>query len=141
MERGLGGRLVTRFSGLGGCGNELMLTVLRIVLVEEPTDETERGWGRAAVGAGEAGGRKVVDGARSPLLGVFGFDLAATGVVTLPVLLRVLPTGRAGSAELGGPREGLDVLGSVVAMADEDRGCSVTASLLTQYDLGCASRA
>ncbi len=75
-----------------------------------------------AVGAGVAGGRKVVEGARKPLLGVLKVALAATGEVALPVLLRVFPTGKAGRAELGGPSEGREAFGRAVAMVDNDRG-------------------
>ena len=117
FDSGLGGRLVTRFSVRGGCGNELMLTVFRIVLPPVTMLETARGWGSAAVGAGVVGGRNVLDGARMPLLGVLGVDLLA-GVVRLPVLLRVLPTGRAGRAVVGGPFDGRAVLGSAVAMLE-----------------------
>ena len=95
-----------------------MLTVLRIVLPPVVIAETARGWGSAAVGAGVVGGRKVLDGARRPLLGVFGADLApGVAVATLPVLLRVLPIGRAGRAVVGGPLEGRDALGSGAAMS------------------------
>lgn len=112
FDSGLGGRLLIRLSDLGGCGNELMLTVFLSVLPAPLIADTERGWGSAVVGAGVAGGRKVVEGARSPLLGVVG--------VAAPFL--VLPTGRAGRAALGGPLEGRDALGSVVVMTDSFRG-------------------
>ena len=64
------------------------------------------------MGAGLVGGRKVLEGARRPLLGVPGADLVE-GVEMAPVLLRVLPTGRAGRAVVGGPLEGREALGSV----------------------------
>lgn len=107
-DNGLGGRLDMRESPLGGCGNELMLTVLRIVFPLEVARPL--GVGRAEVGAGTGGGR-FVDGARSPLLGVLGDLLAAC---RLPVLLRVLGTGSAGNAEFGGPTDGRGGLGNVV---------------------------
>lgn len=115
FDNGLGGRLLTRPSVLGGCGKELMLTVFRTVFPVAPTAETLRGWGSAVVGAGVEGGRKVVEGARRPLLGVLAFALE--GVEEPPVLLRVFPTGKAGRAEVGGPLDGRDALGSVAAMA------------------------
>lgn len=120
FDKGLGGRLAARFSLRGGCGKEFMLTVFRTVLAPAPTVETARGWGRAVVGAGVAGGKKVVvEGARRPLLGVLGAVLP-TGVETLPVLLRVFPTGSAGRAALGGPLDGRDALGSAVAISNYD---------------------
>jgi hypothetical protein len=77
------------------------------------------------VGAGVVGGRKVVDGARRPLLGVFLADLE--GVVMPPVLFLVFATGRAGSATVGGPFDGRDGRGSVVAIVSffyrESRRC------------------
>lgn len=122
VPRGLGGRLLTRVSPRGGWGNELMLTVLRNVLTEELLmAETARGCGSADVGAGDVGGRKVVDGARRPLLelGVDGLDLEA-GVGMPPVLFLVLGIGRAGSAIDGGPFDGRDGRGSVVAIPFND---------------------
>jgi len=98
-DNGLGGRLLTR-SERGGCGKELMLTVLRMVLPAPLMPETERGCGKAPVGAGLAGGRYVEDGARNPVFGVAGVDLV------LPVLLRVFDTGNAGSADVGGASDG-----------------------------------
>jgi hypothetical protein len=82
------------------------------------------------LGAGD-GGPKLVDGARRPLpiLGVLGAveapcegfgseGRALFGGDTAPVLLRVLATGKAGRAMLGGPLEGLDGRGRVVDMAE-----------------------
>jgi len=95
-----------------------MLTVFRNVLPAPfmpAMPDTERGWGSAVVGGGVAGGRRLVDGARSPVLGAIGANLVA-GVGTPPVLLRVLPTGKAGSAIVGGPFDGRDGLGSEADM-------------------------
>lgn len=94
-----------------------MLTVFRIVLPAALIPETPRGCGKAEVGAGDAGGRKVEEGARSPLFGVFGVSFGA-GLGRAPVLLRVLPTGKAGRATFGGPFDGRGGLGSAVAMAE-----------------------
>lgn len=78
--------------------------------------ETARGCGRADVGAGVAGGRNVVDGALIPLLlGVLAPDLLGVGMA--PLLFRVFATGSAGRAMFGGPLDGRDGRGSVVAMA------------------------
>lgn len=72
------------------------------------------GVGSAEVGAGVGGGRCVVDGARSPLRTVL---VTLRGVAIPPVLLRVLVTGKAGSAAVGGPIDGRDDgFGKVVAM-------------------------
>lgn len=117
-ESGLGGKLVTLPSPRGGWGNELMLTVFRNVLpalLIPAIPDTARGWGSAVVGGGVAGGRCVVDGARRPDLGVACANLDA-GVGKPPVLLRVLPTGRAGRAMVGGPFDGRDGLGRVADM-------------------------
>lgn len=92
-----------------------MLTVFLIVLPAVLIPETARGVGRAVVGAGVAGGRTVVEGARSPVLGVVGIDLLI-GTDRPPVLFRVLPMGSAGSATVGGPIEGRDGLGSEADM-------------------------
>lgn len=94
-----------------------MLTVLRSVLPAPLMPGVDRGCGRADVGAGLLGGKKFVDGARRPLLGVDGFDFA--GVASVPVLLRVLVTGSAGSAAVGGPLDGLEALGRAVAILTE----------------------
>lgn len=54
-----------------------MLTVFRSAFVPCMAADTERGCGKAVVGAGVAGGGSwVVEGARSPLLGVLISDLA-----------------------------------------------------------------
>lgn len=121
FDNGLGGRLVILVSPLGGWGKELMLTTFRIVFapVAPPILETDRGCGRAVVGAGVEGGRKVAEGARSPLLGVFGVDLGAGGA-SPPVLFRVLPTGSAGSATVGGPLDGRAGLGNAVDILESN---------------------
>jgi hypothetical protein len=91
----------------------LILTVLRIVLPAEFTPDTARGCGRAPVGAGDVGARYVDDGARNP---VFGVPDLLPGVDRAPILLRVLLTGRAGSAVVGGPIEGRDGRGRAADM-------------------------
>lgn len=101
---GLGGRLVTLLSPRGGCGNEFMLTVFRIVFPGACIFDTDLGWGRAVVGAG-VGVTSEEDGARKPL---FGVDVAErfTGVGSPAALFRVLPMGKAGRATFGGPFDG-----------------------------------
>lgn len=115
---GLGGTpLLERVSPLGGCGKELMLTLLRRVFPGPLTPEPVLGCGSAADGAGPGGARLIVDGVRRPDRGVPGADLIeAVGEGIFPVLLRVLLTGRAGSAILGGPTEGRDGRGNVVVI-------------------------
>jgi len=61
------------------------------------------------------GGGKAADGALNPVFGVLGVDLLA-GVGRPPVLFRVLATGRAGSAPVGGAFDGRDGRGSVADM-------------------------
>jgi hypothetical protein len=90
-----------------------MLTVFRIVLPAVLNPEDNRGLGSPPVGAGEVGGSRLDEGARRPLLGVFGVDLLE-GAPKLPVLFLVLGTGRAGSAIVGGALEGRGGLGSAV---------------------------
>jgi len=82
-----------------------MLTAFRMVFPAPLKPDTVRGCGRAPVGAGLAGGRYVLEGARSPVFGVAGVNLLA-GVDSPPVLLRVLLTGNAGRAVVGGASEG-----------------------------------
>lgn len=90
------------------------------------------GCGRADVGAG-VGGPRFIDGARRPLplRGVLGAvevpnegfgklgsaGRAVLGGEMLPVLLRVLETGKAGRAMFGGPLDGLEGRGRAVDMA------------------------
>lgn len=120
-----------RPSDRGGWGNELMLTVFRSVLLGVTAVDVDRGCGRADVGAGVGGGAKVVEGALKPLLGVLEADLLGE-VLRFPVLLRVFATGRAGSAIEGGPLEGRDGRGRVVAIlslsgvSDMSRGRKVS---------------
>ncbi len=114
-DKGLGGKLAIRPSPRGGCGKEFMLTTFLIVLPALLSPEADLGCGKEPVGAGVVGGRKAADGARNPVLGVDGVDLVAD-VGTPPVLFRVLPTGRAGRAIVGGPFDGRDGLGSVADM-------------------------
>lgn len=71
------------------------------------------------MGAGVAGGKNVVEGARSPLFGVLGVDLEA-GIASPPVLFLVFPTGNAGSATVGGPLDGRAGLGNAVDIFESD---------------------
>lgn len=72
-------------------------------------------------GAG-VGGPSIEDGARRPLLGVDGPDLAGVRSKAepgmFPVLARILCMGKAGKAMLGGPLEDRDGRGSAVAMVN-----------------------
>jgi len=114
VESGLGGRLDIRPSARGGWGKELMLTVFRMVLPAELTPDTDR----APAGVGIAGGRRLAEGARRPLLGVVGVDLLKEDARPL-VLFLVFATGKAGRAIDGGLMEGLAGLGSAVDMLSE----------------------
>ncbi|MBE3048525.1 hypothetical protein IMZ48_39695 [Candidatus Bathyarchaeota archaeon] len=79
----------------------------------------KRGSGTVDAGAGDVGAVEcTLDGVRSPLLGVLAADFegVAAAARRLPVLFRVLGTGRAGRATFGGPLDGRDGRGSVVAM-------------------------
>lgn len=120
---GLGGTpLLVRVSPLGGCGKELMLTLLRSVLPTPLMAGASFGCGSAAVGAGPGGAILIVEGVRSPDLGVPGTDLAATACEErFPVLFRVLLIGNAGRAMLGGPTEGRDGRGNVVVIVPLSR--------------------
>ena len=94
-----------------------MLTLLRRVFPAPLTPGPSFGCGSAADGAGLGGARLIVEGVRSPDLGVPGTDLLdAVGEGIFPVLFRVLLTGKAGRAMLGGPSEGRDGRGSVVVI-------------------------
>jgi hypothetical protein len=58
------------------------------------------------------------EGARSPLRGIAGGDSPnfESEEGRVPVLFRVLPTGKAGSAAVGGPKDGLDGRGNDAAI-------------------------
>lgn len=75
-----------------------MLTVFLIVLPALLMPDTDLGWG-------EAGGRRLPDGARRPDLAVAGFDLLDRAA-RFPVLFLVLAIGNAGRAIDGGPFDG-----------------------------------
>jgi hypothetical protein len=97
-DNGLGGILAVR---LGGCGNELILTVFRMDLPALFTP-APLGTGRAMVGAGDKGGplcMDAADGALSPLLGLPG---VLVGLAIPPVLFRLFGMGKAGRAPVGG---------------------------------------
>lgn len=96
-----------RVSPRGGCGNELMLTLFRSVFPVPLT--ASFGCGSADVEFDAAGVRLMVV-ARIPDLGVPGVE----GMP--PVLFRVLFTGKAGRAMLGGPSDGLAGRGNVVVI-------------------------
>ena len=86
------------------------------------------------------GGTRTADGARSPLLGVLGADFVELTEGIFPVLFRVLATGKAGSAMFGGPLEGRDGRGRVVAIvvccgADEIRKAASASE-----NMGCGSK-
>lgn len=85
---------------LGGCGNELILTLLRMDLPAAFTPGT-LGSGRAMVGAGDKGPPCIDadDGILRPLLGVPG---VLVGLAIPPVLFRLFGTGKAGRALVGG---------------------------------------
>jgi len=95
-----------------------MLTTFLIVLpgvLRPGIPDTALGCGRAPVGAGSAGGGNAADGARRLVFGVLGVDLLP-GAGSPPVLFRVLLTGRAGRAAVGGPSDGREGLGSEADM-------------------------
>jgi hypothetical protein len=123
LASGLGGKLPPReISVRGGCGNELMLTVLRIVLGAGVwgagllAPPRLLGCGSAEVGAGE-GGPRPMEGARNELWGSPEAALKELVVGMPPVLLRVFVTGNAGSAIFGGPIDGRDGRGKAVVSA------------------------
>lgn len=79
--------------------------------------ETERGCSNADPGdPAVGGGNNVEEGVRSPVLGVDVNDLAGVDGGCKPDALRVLATGRAGSAIVGGPFEGLEGFWSAVVI-------------------------
>jgi len=94
-----------------------MLTVFRKAFVPCTAADTDRGCGKAVVGAGVAGGGSWVDeGVRSPLLGVVISDLAGVDGGWIPDDLRVLATGSAGRAIFGGALGFRCGLGSAVVI-------------------------
>lgn len=114
--RGLFGILL---SPRGGCGNELMLTDFRSVFPGIPLTaaETERGCNNAEPGVpAVGGGSSVEEGVRSPVLGVEVRDRAGVDGGCRPDALRVLATGSAGRAIVGGPFEGLEGFWSAVVI-------------------------
>lgn len=93
-----------------------MLTVFRRAFVPCTAADTERGCGKAVVGAGVAGGGSCVEGARSPLLGVAISDLAGVDGGCIPEDFRVFATGSAGRAMFGGALGFRCGLGSAVVI-------------------------
>lgn len=91
------------------------------------------------VGAG-VGGTRTADGARRPLLGVLGADLVELTEGMFPVLFRVLVTGKAGSAMFGGPLEGRDGRGRVVAIAVCGDADGIRKAGAANKYMGCGSR-
>lgn len=99
-----------------------MLTVFRRALVPCMAADTERGCGKAVVGAGVAGGGSwVEEGARNPLLGVVINDLAGVDGCWRPDDFRVLATGSAGRAIFGGAWGFRCGLGSAVVILSLER--------------------
>ncbi len=110
-DSGLGGRLVVR-TPRGGCGNELML-ICFFKTLPDPADDVCNFVGVLVVVVGA--GSCEEDAARRPPPGVFtpgGFRPESEE--------RVLGTGRAGKAAVGGPCRGFDGLGIVVAIVSMD---------------------
>lgn len=137
VPNGLPGRLGTLLSPRGGWGKELMLTDFRSVFVPATAADTARGCGSAAEGAGVfGGGNKVEEGARRPLLGVPVNDLAGDAGGGIPDVLRVLATGSAGRAMVGGPLEGLEGVGSAVVILRTWKGYLMAAFLVVMTDCG-----
>ena len=121
-DNGLGGKLVVRTPPRGGCGNALILIVFLIVFPAALTPGAVRNLGRVVFPPGVVGGGRCdVEGARSPLFGRLGVDPVSKSetVGMLPVLLRVFVVGKAGSADVGGPYDGLDGRGIEAAMASD----------------------
>lgn len=111
---GLGGHPL--LSPRGGWGNEFMLTLFRscfpVLLIPPPSFDC----GCEDVGAGLIERTLFVEGALRPLLGVLGICLVGFGLGRAPVLFRVLLTGNAGRAMLGGPLEARAGRGKAAAM-------------------------
>lgn len=76
----------------------------------------------ATADIGELGGNSVLDGVRSPVLGAVVSDLAGVDGGCSPDVFRVLETGNAGRAMVGGPLEGLLGFGSVIAISRTLKG-------------------
>jgi hypothetical protein len=93
-----------------------MLTLFRIVFPPLVVPNPSLVCGRAVVGAGPGGARLIAEGVLKPDRGVPGADFGVFGI--FPVLLRVLLTGKAGKAMLGGPRDGRDGRGNAVVIVD-----------------------
>ena len=99
-----------------------MLTAFLRDFEDIPTAVTLLSWGRAVADTALGRAGKFADGARKPLLGVAGADLAKVGEGIFPVLFLVLLIGKAGRAIFGGPMDGLAGRGSVVVIASS--GCN-----------------
>lgn len=96
-----------------------MLTDFRSVFPGPPltTADIERGCSNADPGAAVGGGGNSVDeGVRSPVLGVVVNDLAGVDGGCRPDAFRVLATGSAGRAMVGGPLDGLGGVCSAVVI-------------------------
>lgn len=94
-----------------------MLTVFRKAFVPCTAADRDRGCGNAVVGAGVVGGGSwVVEGVRSPLLGVAISDLPGVDGGWSPDDFRVLVTGSAGRAIFGGALGFRCGLGSAVVI-------------------------
>lgn len=121
-DNGLGGRLVVRTPPRGGCGKAFMLIVFLMVLPAAFTPGAVRNLGRVELPPGVAGGIPDVEGARSPLFGKLGGEVPLLSkldkVGIAPVLLRVFVVGKAGSAVVGGPYDGLEGRGIAAAMTN-----------------------
>jgi hypothetical protein len=116
-ESGLGGRLAVRTPPRGGCGKAFILMVFRIVLPAAFTACVVRNFGSVADSAVD-GDTPALEGARMPLLGSGVWDpiLVSSDVVVVPVLFRDFATGIGGNAVVGGPHDGREGRGRVVAM-------------------------
>ena len=127
-ESGLGGKLLSRPSPRGGCGNEFMLTDFLSVLFEVFMEDTARGWGSPPAGDDvELRKLEALDGVRrTPDLGVDGIAVLVERD-SPPRDFRVLPIGSAGRAELGGPFDSRAGFGTVVVdivrCEDIQQGC------------------
>lgn len=96
-----------------------MLTDFRRVFPGIPlmAAETARGCNNADPGlAATDGGNNVEEGVRSPVFDGVVSDLAGVDGGCRPDALRVLATGSAGRAMVGGPLEGLEGFWSVVVI-------------------------